>query len=414
MAESLFRGPVVNIGALMDGRVEPLDGPSIDYQAGVVANPSFSPANKDGLSPGAIKGWYNSPYVVTTETIPSVNSTSTIAAAQAPSTTAGVALLLTTAVLGTAAGVAVWTPGIPIIPVGTTSVATVAAIDFGFATGTTVAASSTVIVNDNTQFAVGQWVVIGGVGAAGATNTPLFTQVQSLSTNANSSLITISPVAATALSHAPIGQANLYNQLTPPATQFGPSAVTPTTVDPYRVAGFALPFNPMEGSARALSVTAASIGSGTTAFVIAGYDMYFNPMSELITASGTTTVNGKKAFKYVASVKVVTAATTVTPANVVVGVSDIFGFNLRAEKWEYADYRFGGTAILNNVGFTASLSTSSSTSTMDVRGTLNASTAFAVPTDGARRLMMAVTIPGYRLCQATPLNTTPILGTAQV
>jgi hypothetical protein len=161
-------------------------------------------------------------------------------------------------------------------------------------------------------------------------------------------------------------------------------------------------------------VTAASIGSGTTALTIAGYDMYFNPMTELVTASGTTTVNGKKAFKYVASVKVAVAATTVTPANIVVGISDIFGFNLRSDKWEYADYKFGGTSVINNAGWTKALGTSSSTSTADVRGTLNASTAFAVPTDGARRLLMAVTMPVYNMAAATPLNTTPMLGTAQV
>jgi len=414
MAESLFRGPVANVGSLMDGRVEPLDGPSIDYQGGVIANPSFSPANKDGLAPGAMKGWFNNPYIVLTDVIPSANSTTTVAAAQAPSTTAGVALGLTTAVLGTAAGVAVWTPGIPIIPVGTSVATTVSAIDFGFATGTTAVNSSTVIVNDNTLFSVGQWVVIGGAGSAGATNVALFAQVQSLSTNANSALITISPVAATALSHTPIGQGNLYSQFLPPATQFGPAAASANASDPYRVAGFSLPFNPLEGSARALSVTAASIGSGTTALVVAGYDMYFNAMSELITANGTNTVNGKKAFKYVSSIKVVTAATTVTPANVVVGISDIFGFHLRSDKWEYADYRFGGTSVINNAGWTKALGTSASTSTADVRGTLNASTAFAVPTDGARRLFMAVTMPVYSAAAATPLNTAPILGTAQV
>jgi hypothetical protein len=414
MAETLFRGPSVAIGSLMDGRVEPLDGPTIDYQGEMIANPALSPANKDGTAPGAIKGWHSVPYIVTTDTIPSSNSTTTVAAAQTPSTTAGVALNLTTAVLGTAAGVPVWTPGIPIIPVGTSVATTVSAIDFGFATGTTVANSSTVIVNDNTLFAAGQWIVIGGAGSAGATNVALFAQVQSLSTNANSAIITISPVAATALSHAPIGQGNLYSQFLPPATQFGPAAASANAADPYKVAGFALPFNPLEGSARALSITAASIGSGTGTFLVSGYDMYFNAMSELLSPSGTTTVNGKKAFKYVSSIKSVVAATTVTPAQINVGISDIFGFHIRSDKWEYADYRFAGSTVLNNSGWTKALGTSSSTTTADVRGTLNASTAFAVPTDGARRLIMGVTVPVYSIVSATPLNTAPILGTAQV
>lgn len=414
MAETLLRGPGVSIGSLMDGRIEPWDGPSIEYQGDIIPDPRYSPANKDSTSPGAIKGYFSNPYFVLVDTIPSANATNTVAAAQAPSTTAGVALSLTTAVLGTAAGVPVWTPGIPIIPSSTTTPVTVSAIDFGFTTGTTAANSSTVVVVDNSQFQVGQWIVVGGAGASGATNVALFTQVQSKSTN--TTVITISPSALTALNNAPIGQGNLYNPNLPPATQFGPAAVAANASEPYKVAGFGLAFDPLQGCARALSVTAASIGSGTTALTVSGYDIYGVPMTELITATGTTTVNGKKAFKYVSNIVVTTAATSGTPASVSVGVSDVFGLNVRSDKWEYLNTFWNGNWAPTSAGWTSALATTSSATTVDVRGTVNASTlavATVASTNGARRLTIMMSVPLQNMVNATPLNSSSMFGPTQ-
>ncbi len=418
MPESVFQGPLVSAGSLLNAGgsgtaapINPMDGPALLYQGEMFLDPRFAPINKDGLSPGRVKGYFSSPSVISVDAIPSANGTANIAAAQAPSTTAGIALALITAQVGTAAGVAVPAPGIPIIPVGTTVATTVLAIDFGFATGTTVANSSTVVVDDNSKFQLGQWIVIPGVGASGNTNTVLFTQVQSLSTN--TTVITISPVAATAGSNLPIGQGNLHSNLTPPASQFGPAAASANGADPFRVMGFGLPFNPSEGSARAVIIQSAATASGTGTFLVSGYDVYGNFMSELIAASGTSPgTAGKKAFKYIASVKTVTAGTTVTPPAITVGVTDIFGFNVRSDKWEYTEYKLGGTSVINNAGWTAALGTASSTTTTDVRGIVNMSTAIA-STNGARRLFIAVSVPLYNSL-ATPLNTVPILGTAQV
>lgn len=418
MAETLNRGPSVSIGSLMDGRVESFDGPSIEYQGDMVADPRFSPANKDSLSPGAIKGYYNNPYFALVDTIPSANASNTIATGAVPSTTAGVALGLTTAVIGAGAGIPVWTPGVPIIPAGGTAVVTVSAIDFGFTTGTTASNSSTVVVVDNTLFQLGQWVFIGGAGSAGSTNIGLFTQVASKSTN--TTVITISPSALTAVSNAPIGQANLYNPFLPPATQFGPGVTAPNAVEPYRAAGFGLAFNPLEGSCRALSVTAASIGSGTTSILITGYDIYGNLMTNSIKANGTTSVAGTKAFKYVLSVVTTsTAATTVTPAAIAVGVSDVFGLNLRSDKWEYLNIFWNGGFAINNSGWTAALSTTSTGTTVDVRGTVNASTlqigtAALASTNGVGRLTIMMSAPMQNMINATPLSTSSLFGTAQV
>jgi hypothetical protein len=400
----------------MDGRVEPFDGPGIEYQGDSVPDPSQSPANKDSLSPGAIRGWYSNPYFVLVDLIPQANNSTIVAAAQAPSTTQGVALNLTTAVIGTAAGVQVWAPGVPIIPVGTTVATTAGVIDFGFTTGTTAANSSTVVVVDNSLFQLGQYIVIPGAGSAGATNVPLLTQVQSLSTN--STVMTISPSALTALNNAPIGQGNLYSNFLPAGTQFGPAAASANAWEPFRVAGFAKVLNPLEGSCRALTITAASIGSGTTAVTVTGYDVYNRIMHETITANGTTTVSGKKAFKSVLGIAVQTAATTVTPANISIGVSDTFGINVRSDKWEYTNIFWNGGFAINNTGWTAALATSSGATTADVRGTVNVSTlqvgtAAAASTNGVARLTVMMSVPLQNMISATPLNTVSILGTAQ-
>lgn len=421
MAESLFRGPVIGAGSLLDGTgagtsapIAPMDGPELHYQAGGFLDPRFQTINKDGLSPGRIPFYFNSPSAILVDAIPSATATANIAADQAPSTTAGVALTLITAQLGTAAGVPVPAAGIPIIPVGTSVATTVLAIDFGFATGTTVANSSTVTVDDNRKFQLGQWIVIPGVGASGNTNTPLFTQVQSISTN--TTIITISPSALTAGNNLPIGQGNLYSNLLPPATQFGPAAASANAAEPYRIAGVGRTFDPLQGVARALNVTAASIGSGTTAITVSGFDIYGVPMTELITANGTNIVNGKKAFKYVRSIVVATGATSGTPANIGVGLSDVFGVNLRMDRAEYMSVSWNACSPTTQAGFTTALLTSSNATTADVRGTINASTlavATVASTNGARRLTVIMNVPINNMLNATPNATAALFGAAQ-
>src|SRR6266700_80475 len=163
MAESTFRGPVINVGALMDGRIENFDGPNIQYQGDAFPDPRFSPANKDGQSPARLKGWVDNQRVTVIDAIPSTVSSVTLAASQLPSTTSGVKLNLVSAQAGTAAGVAVAAYGVPLVPFGTSVTTSVVAIDFGFTTGTTVANSSAVIVPsplEQQYFDIGQWIVI--------------------------------------------------------------------------------------------------------------------------------------------------------------------------------------------------------------------------------------------------------------
>lgn len=421
MAETINRGPNVSVGSLMDGRVEQFDGPSVDYQGFITLDPRFSPMAKDGLSPARAVGFYNSGQFIIVDAVPSATGTSAIAAAQAPSTTTGVALTLATAVLGTAANVPVWTPGIPIIPTNTTKVVTVSAIDFGFCTGTTASNSSTVVLTDNTVVTQGQWIVIGGAGASGATNVALITQV--MSTLANGTGIQISPVAATALNNAPIGQGNLYSQFLPPATQFGPAAASANAAEPYQSAGFTKMFDPRQGVARAVAVAAASIGSGTTALLVTGFDVYGVPTTEIVTASGTTIVNGNKAFKYISTITVSSPATSGTPANISVGASDLLGFNMRDDKWEYLDVFFNAGFQINNTGWTSAFTGTSTNTTGDVRGTQNFSTGLFGGTggtavvgagfNGAKRVTVVMAPTQQAMVNTNPLSTKLWFGVTQ-
>jgi hypothetical protein len=425
MAETVNRGPTVNAGSLMDGRVEPLDGPSIEYQGMLTCDPRQSPMAKDIVAAGVVKGFYNSPQFIIVDAIPSITSTTTVAASQAPSTTTGVKLNLTTAVIGTAANVPVWTPGIPIIPTNTTVPVTVSALDFGFATGSTTANSSTV-QTDATQFQVGQWIVIGGAGSGSSTNVALIAQVASIASLSTlaATTIYISPVAASTMNHAPIGQGNLYNQFLPPATQFGPSSASANAAEPYRVAGWGRMFDPAQGVCRALTVTAASITAGTTSLLVSGYDIYGVPMTELITASGTTTVSGNKAFKYVTSIATQSTATTVTNSVVTIGVSNVVGLNLYNNKWEYLDIFFNGGFAITNTGWTSGTAVVATQTTGDVRGTQNLTTvlvggasgsaASGAGADGVKRLTIVAAIPQQNMINATPLNSVSLFGTTQV
>ncbi len=423
MAETIFRGPGVSLGSLMDGRVEAFDGPSIGYQGDVICNPIFSPEPKDGLAPGRMHGWYNAFYTVSVDAIPSTSATNIVAAAQTPSTTAAIALTLKTAQAATAASVTVFCPGVPIQPLGTNSIVTVAAIDFGFTTGTTAANSSTVSVVDNRLFTLGQWICIPGAGAAGNTNTPLFTQVTALAT-ANITGMNILPVAATALVSQAFGQANLYSQLLPAGTQFGPSTVLPNAVEPYRVCGLAAGLDPAQSVTRNLSITAASIGSGTSQILVTGYDIYGQLMTEVLTANGTTTVYGKKAFKYVLNaVSYSTAATTGNPATVALGLGDVIGMNIRSDRWEFSDIFYNGGFAINSTGWTAAITTPQTNTTGDVRGAVNCSTilvgsstgsaAVGGTLDGVKRVTIFQNVQFYNAISATPLNYTSILGVGQ-
>lgn len=419
MADSNFRGPVNSMGPMENTPASPeiFDGPSGFYQGGGLLDPRAT-FQKDGTTQGRVPAFYMSPSIILVDNIPSALSTTALAAAA--NVTSGTAMTLaTTAPGGSAAGVPSIASGVPIIPFGSGTVTTAAlALDFGFTTGTTTAASSTVVVVDNTQFTQGQWVCIGGAGNSGKT-AALLTQVTNINTS-NTTGITVFPVPAGSLSNAPIGGANLWSTFYPPSTQFGPQSPSANAASQNITAGLLRLRNPREGLARIVSISNAASAAGG-AFTVTGWDLYHQPMTEVITASLTTaaTIYGKKAFKFISAV-----TPNFTDAhNYAVGVGDTFGFPFRIDEWENGLYFYGGGLMVASTGWLAPVKTSPATSaTGDVRGTIQVSssgnaTAIASPlaaaTDGTKRLVIVGITPFQNATYATPLNYAPLFGVTQ-
>lgn len=130
---------------------------------------------------------------------------------------------------------------------------------------------------------------------------------------------------------------------------------------------------------RAVSITSTSNLSGMT-FLVSGYDLYGYPQTERITGPNNTTVNGRKGFKWIASV--VPSATN--GGTVSIGTADIFEFPVRADFFSQTQIWWNETLITANTGFVAADTTSPATATTgSVRGTYAVQSA----SDGVKRLV---------------------------
>lgn len=160
-------------------------------------------------------------------------------------------------------------------------------------------------------------------------------------------------------------------------------------------------WNPQALLGRAVSVTAASGATYATA-TVTGYDVYGYPMSEAITLSAGSAVNGKKAFKYIKSV-VLSGGSADTTHAYSVGTADVFGLPLASDTFgdltvNYATSLTAVTGITSATGYVASDITSPATTTTgDVRGTYANTSA-----TGTNRLVIRQTLQ--------PTNTGSIIG----
>ena len=157
------------------------------------------------------------------------------------------------------------------------------------------------------------------------------------------------------------------------------------------------------------NVVITSNGNDTSGtYVVRGYDIYGYPLSETLTGangtSGTTAVaNGAKAFKYIASV---TPAGTLNSTGATVGVGDVIGLPLRADRFgEFTSLSVGNTAIIASTGFTAAVTTTATATSGDVRGTY----ALQSSSNGVLRIMLTQSPRAGNLNQAT----TGLLGVSQ-
>jgi len=425
MADSNFRGPIASMGALEDvnptvtgttvvAAIAPTDGPSMFYQGVGFPDPRSAPFSKDFSRPGQQAAFLQISDVYTVDAIPQAQNTTVIAAAQVATATVNVSLS-TIAVTNFSSGAASIAYGVPIRPLGTTVVAVAPiALDFGFASGTTIANSTAVQVSNTSLFYPGQWIIIGNVANTTGTAS-LITQVQ---TTINATTIGVSPVPATALG-APIGGADLFGgQYLPPGTQFGPANTTASFHRPSSLAGFYRVNNPAEMLARSISIAASTIVNGTGTFLVSGWDVWGSPMTELLTASGTTPVYSRKAFKFV---NTVLANNNSGTATVNLGIGDNFGFPLVLDQWSHVQVFAGNTAVPNNVGFSTAATGAATNTSGDVRGTILLSgigtgtpISSVATTDNVKRLVIIQNVPQSILLQTTPNTLAPMFGTAQV
>jgi hypothetical protein len=426
MAETNFRGPIMGMGSLeiqsgTAATVEVMDGPSMFYQNTGWPDPRGI-FRKDGTAPGRIPAFLSNSDIYSVDAIPSAANTSLLAAGQI--ITSGVAMALATVgVTNFSSGAASIAVGVPIIPQGTTVATTAIALDFGFTSGTTVANSTTVQVDNSQVFTLGQWIIIGNVGNSAATAS-LITQVMSIGT-VNLTTIYVSPAPATAMG-VPIGQANLWGSaLLPPATQFGPSAPT-ASAHPFGggvQSGMARVMNPREMLSRNVALYMASAAVLTATALVSGFDVWGQAMSELCfvnASSGVTTGWGKKAFKYITSV--VPQTNVSTAGALALGWGDTFGFPFRADEPEQLEIAAGGTWVTNNVGVsTAVLTIGGSTNTTgDVRGTIQLSgngagtpISAVCTSNNVKRLVVIQNLGNYNMLACTPNFLTPMFGTTQ-
>ena len=438
MADSNFRGPVNSMGALevdaATAAVQPLDGPSMFYQGDAMPDIRSAPFAKDGFRPGQQPAFLRSGMVLLDQ-IPQKNSSTVVAAGQVVTAAVAVSLVTTQPTgVASAAGIAV---GVPIVPIGTSVVTYAAlALDFGFTTGSTAVNSTTAHVVDNSMFRIGAWYVIGGAANASASRSLLAQVVAIHSTNGTG--ITLNTTAGTTLVTVPIGQANLIggNEIAL-GTQFGPATAS-ANAHSYGGgfgAGLARAYNPREMLSRNIQVQGVTAIQNAYSAVVSGWDVWGNPMTEVLSAAaGVTTFVGKKAFKYISSI---TSGTTVANSqNVSFGIGDTFGLPVRVDYWEQLFATWNGVVMSNFSGFVGpygigtTIATSGSPAAaptaytpIDVRGTLTVSTAVltgslatamsVIATNGTGRLFVAANIPPMQNVFATPINQVPMFGISQ-
>jgi len=386
MAMTGYTGPVVAYGPLASLQPavagaalggEQLAGPSVFYHGLSVPDPRFLlDKEKAGGFKGVIATQWASPLYMSADAAPAAHSATAITSAA--TVTSGTTMTLATPsfaavsnipIVPTAAttnyvngGVGTYVNGSPIVTPGL-------CLDFGFAMGTVVSGSALVTVLDVTQFVPGMPLVIA---ATSTTTVPWLATVVSINaatatTNPNTLVMSSTAPFSAASFSARIGTGNIWQN------NEGTFAA-PTAALPYLASGPTLLLDPRQSIGRGVVITCNSASGTGGTFTVRGYDVYGQAMSEAITiAPGTAlTKYGNKAFKYITSV---TPGFTDATYTYSVGTSDVFGFALRSTEWELLSVYWAGATMTSSTGWTAALATytASSTTTADVRGTIQTS-----------------------------------------
>jgi len=372
-------GPVIQYGNDNPQQISDTEaGPCVDYQANALLDSRYvsQATSAGGGAQGGVLAWHNPAELEVLSAVPAAPAVAAIAASATPA-----ALAFFSLVSANAAGVSVNMPLIPFgsaIQPGSQALVNVVALDFGFALGTTTIAAATANVLTLTGptpggytatatyasrfFYPGQRILVPGAGNVAGT-LPLSTVV--LATDRYAAPGQVLAATGTVLMANPALAVATGVNIGTSDQEYG------VACSPVIRAGAVRAYDPAQLVARNVSVTNGVGGSGTV--IVRGYDIYNQPMSEVIAITASTTVAGKKAFKYIASVQV--QAGGVTTGGVSIGTGQLLGFPVRVDLFEAAALWVNNVQIVGSAGalptafVTADQTPVATSATGDVRGT---------------------------------------------
>jgi hypothetical protein len=407
MSISAFSGPLVTFGQspYAGSEYNPELGPSLFYGGAGILDPrsyyTYIPGQDFGAATAGFLGVQD---VVSLNIVPYTKAVAAIAAAA--NTVASTAMTLvssSSATTGVAIAQSISRADTGAAVTGLIGIDAYTSVTGYISNGTSGTAGNILIVSANSAGPLTIGMVISGTGiAAGTTITGYGPTVTATNGGAGAGV-----TGSYTVSGAPVAAGTSGSQLTITAS-LGNSTLNAIAAErtPFGSAGTIQLWNPLALTARAVSVTTSVATVGTTnVFTVAGYDIYGFPMSEAISVPSTsvsgTTVNGKKAFKFITSV---TPSVTDATTSYSVGTTDIIGLPIRSDFFGDNLIVYPGTGATNVVtsvtGYTAAVTTTATTTTGDVRGTYALQTAAST---GTNRLIVRQSPALYNISSATGL-----------
>lgn len=380
MTTSAFAGPLVSFGNTPGMSPDnPVAAPSVFYGGTALMDNRYFYTYKPGQSSGRIiAGWLGMSNIMTVNAVPYTKAVAAIAAAANVVAATPMVLVSANSATTGVSNVASITNALTGV-LDTNAGAGFVGIDtFTSCTATVSGSVLTVTAVSSPTISIGQTILTVGGAITGVT--PVGMKIISFGTGT--------------------GGIGTYNLAGLPGSALTGTVTLQTAgplsaVTPYGSTTFAVNlWNPQALVARVVAITAAAGASGTVVFTIRGYDIYGFPMIETITAAANTQTLGKKAFKYIKSV----TPGTSDAQNYSVDTTDLMGFPLRSDF--FGDVLINYSASLNpaiitaNTGYVASVQTTPTATTGDVRGTYTLQTAAATNTN---RLMIRQTPEPYNV-----------------
>lgn len=419
MTATVLSGPSIVTGSMGTlpatfGRAtpdyNPDAGPSITYQGDGLPDVRF-PLMKEKLAgyPGVMPAFMNLPYMQSCDIVPSAGGGGYFNTA-GPVSGTPLTPIPNYATVG-------YGLNVPIMPFtgavnGSAPVTVAMVLDFGFAYASATAGSPTLTVADSTQFPVGMPLIVAGIGNSGGTAC-LLTYVMGAP---SATTVTMADNALATLATAPVGTGNYWN----PREE---GILRPTGHYPYLAGGPGLFLDPQQALTRGVAIQGSTSAVGGV-FLVSGYDCYWQPMTQAIThPGGNVAAYSTKTFKAVASV-----VPQFTDAHAYyLFATDLFGFAVRIDRYEYANAFWNAGYLTAATGFTPAVTAAATSTTGDVRGTWQMSAsgpgagASANPSNGVlsslvmtgRRLALYQSVPAFQMLRGSPTNPAPVYGQTQ-